>query len=410
MTIINADCLDWMRSQPDNSISCIVTDPPYGLHFMNKGWDKFKKDGDKYGRKVRGVCSNSAAHAAGGYDDRKNDEFEEFIYHFGIEALRIVRPGGHILMFGAPRRYHRQACGLEDAGWEIRDSLMWLFGSGFPKSHNHFGLEGFGTALKPAYEPIIMAMKPLDGTFKQNAEKWGQAGINIDACRVPINFENDPDLRRSQATNTEIPIVGKKHGVELGKHDRHSSKGRWPANLILDEEAGAMLDEKSGISKSKSGGFSGSNANPMSWDEDNKKRERISPNDSGGASRFFYCAKASSSERNAGLEGMPLKENDPAHFANPRLNDQRMDKEQNRNPKQNSHPTVKPLKLMEYLIKLIMPPKDGILLDPFAGSGTTILAAQNLGFNAIGIEKEKEYCDIAEARLKAGDTQIPLPI
>jgi DNA modification methylase len=182
--IINDDCLDWMQKQSDNSISCIVTDPPYGLHFMNKGWDKFSKDKLKIGRKELGTHTNSAVHEAARYDERKNDEFQEFMFEFGKEALRIVKPGGHILMFGAPRRYHRQACGLEDAGWEIRDCLMWLFGSGFPKSHNHFGLEGYGTALKPAYEPIIMAMKPLDGTFKQNAEKWGQAGINIDACRI----------------------------------------------------------------------------------------------------------------------------------------------------------------------------------------------------------------------------------
>jgi len=328
-----------MRSQPDNTFSAIVTDPPYGLHFMNKGWDKFSKEKLKIGRKELGTHTNSAAHEAARYDENRNDQFEEFMYEFGKEALRIVKPGGHMLMFGAPRRYHRQACGIENAGWEIRDCLMWLFGSGFPKSHNHFGIEGFGTALKPAYEPILLCMKPLDGTFKQNAEKWGQAGINIDACR--IQGKNPSIERRKHAAPKES--IGESGWVTPARPDSYNDPkpgellGRWPANLILDEEAGAML---------------------------------------GKPSRFFYCPKASSSERNAGLD------------------------------KPCSHPTVKPLKLMEYLIKLVMPPKDGILLDPFAGSGTTILAAQNLGFNAIGIEKEKEYCEIAEARLKHGSKQM----
>lgn len=147
--IIHGDCLEEMKKMGDNSISCIVTDPPYGLGFMGKKWDARVPQ----------------------------DEIWK-------EALRITKPGGHILAFGGSRTYHRLTCAIEDAGWEIRDCIMWIYGSGFPKSHNHFGIEGYGTTLKPAHEPIIMGMKLCDGTFKENAEKWGQAGININDCRI----------------------------------------------------------------------------------------------------------------------------------------------------------------------------------------------------------------------------------
>jgi DNA modification methylase len=338
-----------MRTMADNSIDCVLTDPPYGLHFMGKDWDKFKKSNfnekgdykylencgiDNRSCTVRSIYSANAN--AGTYHDRRNDEFQEFMYKFGLEALRVLKPGGHMLMFGAPRRYHRQAAGLEDAGFEIRDCLMWIFGQGFPKSHNKFGLEGYGTALKPAYEPIIMAMKPLDGTYAQNAEKWGLGGINIDESRIKI------------------------------KNDDFETKGRWPANIIFDEEAAQLLDEQSGILKSGKltpcirngknpycGGF----GDPNGYFEQN----------SGGASRFFYCAKASCRERSEG----------------------------------NNHPTVKPLKLLEYLLKLIMPPNpDAIVLDPFLGSGSTLVAAKNLSFNAIGIEISEDYCEIARKRIE----------
>ena len=333
MTIICGDCLEEMRKMKDNSISAIVTDPPYGLHFIGKDWDKFNK-------------SN--------YNEKRDDEFQQFIREWASESLRIVKPGGHILMFGAPRRYHRQVCGLEDAGWEIRDCLMWIFGSGFPKSHNYFGIEGYGTALKPAYEPIIMAMKPCDGTFKQNAEKWGQAGINIEGCRI----ESDNALVRPFIKRGDNEIFGKR----LGAGVQQKPKGRWPANVILDGEAGKILDGQ---------------------------QDKVS--------RFFYCAKTSFSERNEGLDDrIPERITDGCIRSNPET---ARIYQANSAPRKNPHPTVKPLKLMEYLIKLVMPPKDGILLDPFAGSGTTILAAHRLGLNAIGIEKQPEYVEIASARL-----------
>lgn len=312
--IINADCLDYMKTMESNSMSSIVTDPPYGLSFMGKDWD----------------------HSVPGKP-------------YWEEAIRVTKPGGFILAMGGTRTFHRLACAIEDSGWEIRDTITWLYGSGFPKSHNHFGIEGYGTALKPAYEPIIMAMKPIDKTFANNATVWGQAGINIDGSRI------GEEILPSQTRG--ISKIGTFE--DANGNITPERKGRWPANVILDEESGKML---------------------------------------GDPSRFFYCAKASSKERNEGLEEfpdrIPVYSREAANGEGLRVSDSKL-------PRKNNHPTVKPLELMEYLITLVMPPKDGVLLDPFAGSGTTILAAQRLGFKAIGIEKSAEYCEIANARIKA---------
>jgi site-specific DNA-methyltransferase (adenine-specific) len=262
---------------------------------------------------------------------------------------------------------------------------MWVFGSGFPKSHNHFGLEGYGTALKPAYEPIIMAMKPIEGTFKQNAEKWGQAGINIDGCRV--------------GSSPGYSYPNGKGGSNFFKglnpeHCPSSTKGRWPANLILDEEAGAMLDQQSGVLKSGRED-KGNKTQDGGYGKGYGYIEQICQPSQGGASRFFYCAKTSSRERNEGLNldpqaggfkngsGRGLSKSDP-----------------NKEVKyKNNHPTVKPLALMRYLITLISPPTNALILDPFAGSGSTIVAAHQLGIKAIGIEKQSQYCEIARARV-----------
>lgn len=361
--IIQGDCIEVMKTFPDSHFSAIVTDPPYGLHFMGKDWDQFTHTalGDhKDTRKRNGSMQ------AGKYYDGYNDEFQRFMFETATEALRILKPGGHVLMFGAPRRYHRQVCALEDAGFEIRDCLMWIFGSGFPKSHNGFGIPGFGTALKPAYEPIIMAMKPCDGTFKQNAEKWGQAGINIDGCRIPANWDTDPNKRGLGYGFTKVGSQTDTCFSGLpARSEYDTTKGRWPANVILDEEAAAMLDEQSGHLKSGGSNEMSIKGKGLFMSGSSTRGTSRFIGSSGGASRFFYCAKASSSERG----------------------------------EINKHPTVKPLKLMEYLIKLVMPPKNGVLLDPFAGSGSTILAAKRLGFSAVGIEKHLEYVEIATARL-----------
>jgi site-specific DNA-methyltransferase (adenine-specific) len=325
--------------------------------------------------------------------------------HFWIEALRVAKPGAMLLAFGGTRTHHRLMCAIEDAGWEIRDCLMWLYGSGFPKSldvskaidkaagaerengaplvdparnkgrtvaldgswqeHPYCTLpatpaaaewNGWGTALKPAWEPIILAMKPLDGTFARNATTWGVAGLNVEGGRIGTNGET-----LSFANGT-------------GRHNTHerdpwqSTNGRWPANVLLDEEAAAMLDEQSA-------------------DVD------------AGASRFFYVAKASRAERERGLEG-----------AESRLCLRYSEKAQGPLPQQtpsiptqqrNYHPTVKPLELMQYLCRLTATPTGGIILDPFMGSGTTGMAAISTARQFIGIELDPDYCEIARRRIMA---------
>jgi len=408
--IIKGDCIEELKKLPENSVDAIVTDPPYGLEFMGKNWDY-------------------------GVPGKK----------FFIEMIRVLKPGGFLLAFGGTRTYHRLACGIEDAGFEIRDCIQWLYGSGFPKSLNigkqidkiegnerevvgtkrcgiaesPFGScaeelkhipetkgnsdwEGWGTALKPANEPIVVARKPLsEKNVALNVLKWGTAGINIDECR--INYQSEKDMEGaiwgSHGTSNAEHNWGMK---DKGKNHLSSTTGRFPANIILDEEAGKMLDEQTGSL--------GNSFRPNNIGKDYKsdgmfgggKYNQISShNDKGGASRFFYCAKASKSERNEGLEDFEEKE------ATQRMNASEFRYEEGREPtprakqsvNKNNHPTVKPIKLMEYLIKLVS--KEGAtVLDPFLGSGTTAIACLKQNRKYIGIEKEKEYIKIAEARLK----------
>lgn len=370
MTIITGDCLEVMKTFPDNHFSCIVTDPPYGLSFMGKEWD----------------------HDIPGID-------------YWRSCFRIIKPGGFLLAMGGSRTSHRLTCAIEDSGFNIRDTIMWLYGSGFPKSHNHFGIEGYGTALKPAWEPIIVAMKPCEGTFKQNAEKWGQAGINIDGCRIPGQSWGSRPAIKLTSKGKSGGGFGQTQWESLPGFNEDKGKGRWPANVILDEEAGALLDEQTGSL------LGSGNIRPMKQTKTSSiflgtnNADGVNPNyhqnKGGGASRFFYCAKASSSERNEGLEGLPVGQSVGGGGTNNTEDDVCGKYGSIKAPQKNYHPTVKPLKLMEYLIKLVMPPKDGLLLDPFAGSGTTILAAKRLGFDAIGIEKSEEYSAIARARIEA---------
>jgi len=517
--IICGDCLETMKMISDNVIDTIITDPPYGLEFMGKDWDKG----------IPGII-------------------------FWKEMLRIAKPGAILLSFGGTRTYHRLACAVEDAGWIIKDCIMWIYGSGFPKSHDiskgidkrrmffdpdkfaqilknkrnklgfslsymdkkvcggttnyswfegrsagtrlpqrneyikikeilKFGNEldrtfeeaerkiigkmkapakpkkgtfncsldeskavitqpetpeaqlwnGWGTALKPAYEPIIVAMKPLEGTYANNALKHGIAGLNIDGSRI----RTDDSLKGGQysgKTRQEANCYGEHKNLNPEQYKQ--SQGRWPANVILSHHPECMQIGMKKI-KQKSGSVSGNEPSHPgdentvcygeykregfeaykdkdgfetveSWnchpecpvrllDEQSGtlKSGKLSPKnktkattgwsggsqadrikntfepDSGGASRFFYCAKASRSERNAGF-------------------------------KKNHHPTVKPLKLLEYLCMLTKTPTGGIVLDPFMGSGTTALACQNTGRHFIGIEIDPAYCEIAESRIRQG--------
>jgi site-specific DNA-methyltransferase (adenine-specific) len=357
-SIILGDSLEIMKEMDDNSVDFIVTDPPYGLKFMGKRWD-YEIPGSE----------------------------------FWIEMLRLLKPGGHLLAMGGTRTFHRLATKIEDSGFEIRDCIMWLYGSGFPKSHN-FGkgkmdqFEGYGTALKPAYEPIIMAMKPLDGTYMLNAEKWGVAGINIDESRVGTNGGTEKENTKK---NESVSCFG--NGLNGGVV-KEINKGRWPANLILSSEAAEMLDEQTGILKSgevkpykrsTGGGYHGNFPDHTEY----------FPSNQGGASRFFYCPKVSSAERNRGLEDMPLKVSSGCYGEF--VGDGR-GRQTEHQPQKNNHPTVKPLELMKYLIRLIAPPGKPVLLDPFCGSGSTCLAARILGIDYIGIEMNPEYHEIAVKR------------
>jgi len=344
MKLYNGDCSEVMKKLPDNSVDSIVTDPPYGLKFMGKKWD-----------------------------------YEIPSVEIWQEAIRVLKPGGHLLSFGGSRTYHRMAVAIEDAGFEIRDQIMWVYGSGFPKSHNisiaidkqtggmeHRGratahasthhpdgtkhdsgkavkkhesitqeakkYEGWGTALKPSHEPICMARKPLsEKTVALNVIKWGCGGINIDGCRVGFDKEKEN-------FGKEVRDYGDKAGGQWqqGKQERSvpPSQGRFPANFIHDGS-----DEVVGLL--------------------------------GEPARFFYFPKASKKDRNEGLlEG-----------------------------ETSTHPCVKPTSLMQYLVRLVTP-KGGICLDPFMGSGSTGKACALEGFDFIGIELDPEYFKIAEARIE----------
>lgn len=361
--VILGDCIEVMRGMEPNSIDAVVTDPPYGLEFMGKGWDTFRPasaHADARRRradelddpvKARYLRHNVNEYVAG-------KPYQVWCYGWAVEALRVLKPGGYLLAFGGTRTHHRLMVAIEDAGFEIRDCLMWLYGSGFPKSYNlHGEWEGWGTALKPAYEPIILARKPLsEPNVAANVLKWATGALNIDGCRIPGTVP----LREDRGVNSRSMF---------GNHSRHAAghgSGRWPAHVLLDEEAAAMLDAMTGDTsvtgrrseQSKNATVTGTRIGPSNH------RSKEYPGDRGGASRFFYVAKTSKSERG----------------------------------EYNTHPTVKPIALMRYLIRLVTPP-GGLVLDPFAGSGSTLIAAMQEGFRAIGIEKEPEYVEIAKRRI-----------
>jgi DNA modification methylase len=376
------------------------------------------------------------------------------------ECLRVLKPGGYLLSFAGSRTYHRMAVRVEDAGFEIRDQIMWIYGSGFPKSMNigkamdkvqgnerevvgkkggkidfsktkkgdtsfyetawddkdyveleitkgNSPYEGWGTALKPAHEPIVMARKPLsEKTVVNNVLEWGTGGINIDASRVGT------DDTRSKASMTAL---GQNSG--WNKHSNKeviagSESGRFPANIIFDEEAGKILDEQSGISKStggRSGNKEGVGQNGIYGQYSGEVKDgNPGLGDTGGASRFFYCPKTSKTDRNEGLEDFKGKQigtynahsSDLEIYGGSSLGAASMSGNNKMpQPKQNFHPTVKPTDLMLYLIRLVTP-TGGTTLDPFMGSGSTGKAAVRGGFDFIGIEREKEYIEIAEARIQ----------
>jgi site-specific DNA-methyltransferase (adenine-specific) len=412
--LLLGDNIQSLQKLPDNSVDSIVTDPPYGLSFMGKKWD---------------------------YDVPSVE--------FWKEVYRVLKPGGHVLSFGGTRTYHRMVVNIEDAGFEIRDQIMWLYGSGFPKSHNigkavdklqgndrevvgvktdgaysagtknkgigeidklggkerevrgeDFGkitkgqspYEGWGTALKPANEPICVARKPLsEKSVAENVLKWGTGGINIDGCRV------GSEIIETNMKNTKGGLYN------LGNEDRTNeventfNEGRFPANIILDEIAGELLDEQSGLvnqghwPKGSVKGFGDFGGGSSSYEGVGKKDKTKS-----GASRFFYQAKVSKAERNMGLDEF---EDKVIEGRDAGQDERAVAYKKRPTPTKNVHPTVKPVALMAYLCRLITPP-NGIVLDPFMGSGSTGIAARLEGFKFCGMEMDKDYFKIAESRIE----------
>ena len=348
-----------MREMPDNSVDSIVTDPPYELGFMGKSWDS------------TGIAFNTEV---------------------WVEALRVLKPGGHLLAFSGSRTYHRMAVAIEDAGFEIRDQIMWIYGSGFPKSLNVGkqleNWQGWGTALKPAHEPIVLARKPIQGTVANNVLTFGVGGLNIDGTRVPGQLEGDPN--RFAKTDGGWAVA------ELHDAPIVRSEGRWPANVIHDgsDEVVALFPTSTSKQSMRGVGLTGSNVYGSGDENFDTLRGH---NDSGSAARFFYCAKANKRDRNEGLEDFDaIRVHDGRKDGNPGGSNPR---NRSNTPKLNHHPTVKPTDLMRYLCRMVTPP-NGIVLDPFMGSGSTGKAAMYEGFDFIGIEQNEDYCEIAKARIE----------
>jgi len=389
--ILHGDSLERLKEFPDNYFDSVVTDPPYGWRFMGKAWDAPDISATLARDKTLSTDNKTTlGMAAGRYDQsaNANHQFQLWTEAWAKEVFRVLKPGGHALIFCGPRTYHRMASGVEDAGFEIRDQLQWLFGSGFPKSHN-IG-EGRGTALKPANEPIVLARKPLsETTVAKNVLKWGTGALNIDASRI----EGIPPSVPQPQFNTTDEIYNMKTGEGRNGQMSNSTQGRWPANVLFDEEAAQMLDEQSGHLVG-AGNTKPSPVGKGTFGMGERLQLRKKLDNGGGASRFFYVAKASKRERNAGLEGMPQALGGSLEGGN----DKRKGDKPQLSLRANHHPTVKPIRLMEYLCRLITPPS-GIILDPFAGSGSTLVAAKGLGFGYVGIEMNEEYVEIARRRI-----------
>ena len=432
--ILRGDVREVLGKLPEASFDACLCDPPYGLTANKRGGSGAASVNlnSAYGRARIGT-----GNGAGGFMGKKWDA-EIPGPEAWAEILRVLKPGAFLLAFGGTRTHHRLMCAIEDAGFEIPDCLMWLYGSGFPKSLNvalaidkaargvpqggadptsvnhgkykggcseenergqGFGAgpgqfmreagaktdrefvpeaarwSGYGTALKPAWEPVIVAMKPCDGTYAENALRHGVAGLNVDGCRIETAESLNGGAYAKAGCDRHDGAENWRYRRNGDAGDFQQPTGRWPANVILDEEAGRLLDEQSGDRSSTRA--SGNPNNPthrelpgqaFSW---GGKRTTHDYRDSGGASRFFYCAKASPKERGPG----------------------------------NTHPTVKPLKLTEYLARLILPPKRDTprrLVVPFAGSGSEIIGARRAGWDEIvGVEIEREYIRIARTRLAA---------
>lgn len=422
--IHHGDLFDVLPTLAAESVDSCVTDPPYGIGFMGKEWDTFKpeqaakKQGLRQidrseawsrkqkrlinpnlkGRTVDGAISSSQIEYNYTIDGLRG--FQTWTERWAREVHRVLKPGAYIVVCCAPRSYHRMACGLEDAGFVVRDNFAWLFGSGFPKNFN-LG-DGKGTALKPAHEPIAMAWKPFKGTIKACHETHGTAALNIDACRIDSGepWERSiPDNPAPKFGNTHAQDRWTKEEMALGANERGCDLGRWPANVVLDEEAASVLDEMTGV---MAAGGTKDNRGQHYGIFDGRRSVRgdfqASREDPGGASRFYYVAKPSREERDFGCDGLDARARDESRKeGNPGGDNPR---NRGLQPRGNFHPTVKPVELMRWLVKLITP-IGGTVLDPFTGSGTTGMACRYEHREFIGVEREADYIAIAERRIAA---------
>lgn len=358
--IHHGDLFDVLPTLAAESIDACVTDPPYELAFMGKKWD------------ATGIAFRPETWTA---------------------VLRVLKPGAHLVAFGGTRMFHRMASGIEDAGFEIRDCLSWLHGQGFPKSLNL--PNGQGTALKPAWEPIILARKPTHGTVAANVERHGTAALNIDACRIDSKGET---WEREPGTIKANDSIGT---FQTGARSVvQNDLGRWPANVLLDECSAAQLDQMTGeLGISAGGGMKDLSASGLFLSHTSPNiTDHCGFGDSGGASRFYYVAKPSREERDFGTEGLATHQRDESRKdGNPGGDNPRNRGLQRRG---NFHPTVKPVELMRWLVKLVTP-VGGVVLDPFTGSGTTGMACRYEHRKFIGIEREADYIAIAERRIAA---------
>lgn len=387
-TLLTGDCIDMMRGMPDASVDSIVTDPPYHLTQASRGGHARTNNPEMpHGRHRIGDKGFMGKVWDGGDIAHRVEMW--------AECLRVLKPGGHLLAFAATRTYHRMTCAIEDAGFEIRDMVPWHYGSGFPKSRNLDGQwEGWGTALKPATEPICMARKTLIGTVAENVDAYGTGALNIDACRVPAGDETP-----SGGTASRHCAFGPQGGaMGIGSDSRSVTPdaGRWPANLIHDgspEVLEAFPDAPGQMAKAAEGGGRRNDQNVYGamLRGSNGAVPRVDADKS--AARFFYCAKASRTDRNEGIGGSDT----PAVPTEATMRDRETADWQERNG--NHHPTVKPTDLMAYLCRLVTPP-GGTVLDPFMGSGSTGKAAMREGFRFVGIDMTPEYVEIAKARIQ----------
>ena len=449
--VLQGDCQKIMAQMPDASVDAIVTDPPYELGFMGKSWD------------AAGIA---------------------YSVDLWSEALRVLKPGGHLLAFGGTRTYHRMACAIEDAGFEIRDSIHWIYGSGFPKSLDvskaldkaagaerldrevvHGGSnkvfqpsshvknpgtpvtpeaqqwQGWGTALKPAHEPIVVARKPLVGTVAKNVLEHGTGGMNIDGCRVgTVSSTDESDTAKTEGRwPANIVLTHSSECRQVGQTEDIYGGGAKASSGFVDGYEGdgfqasattvdiyecnegcpiSEMDQQSGISKDgvavkRNLPEQGASQN-LNIKAPTQPGPDITYSGSGGASRFFtqtdwhpiddeppfrYISKPSKKEKNAGLDGMPERKSDQRSdvaagmWANMEA------------PKQNFHPTVKPISLMRWLVRLVTPP-NGVVLDPFAGSGTTLVAGILEGVDVIGCEMTEDYIPIINGRVEWAKSQM----